>query len=410
MATARRPRVKPPATKRKLTGGLKARAEVRKYETVLLGDIQAHVLTQAVADHSRRTDVIHPSEMAKADWCPRATYYRISGAEPESDAALSYGMTSIFEEGNVAHTKWQTWLAEMGRLYGLWKCPVCHKTQLGISLVQCDDCGVPTQYREVPMDAEDRYLIQGHADGAVLDLDALIEIKTIGVGTVRIEEPELVRLHTKKTVEGKSLLDLDGLWNGIKRPFPSHRRQAQVYLHIANLMGLPLSRAIFIYEYKANQISKEFSIAYEPTVTAELFELARDIKFALAEGNVVPRPDGFERDGKPCNKCPFSNICWGRKDRDGSDHPPERDAGDGQAEPGGQASARTAPDPATEPPAERVPRTARRPHRTNRRRADETVLPGDPVERVPERPGGGGRGRRTIFRRRTGEDQGPEKP
>src|SRR5439155_17805179 len=142
---------------------------------------------------------------------------------------------------------------------------------------------------EVPLDGEARYLVAGHADGAVLDIRSLIEIKTIGTGTIRIEEPELVRRHTKKTTDGKSILDLDSLWNGIKRPFPSHRRQGQIYLHLANLMGLDVDRIVFLYENKANQQPKEFSIGYDPDATHELFETARDIKFAVADGTVLDR-------------------------------------------------------------------------------------------------------------------------
>jgi CRISPR/Cas system-associated exonuclease Cas4 (RecB family) len=411
MAPVKRPPVKPRPTQRKLTGGLKARAEVRKYETVLLGDIQAHAVSKAAADDTRRTDCLHPSEMAKSDWCPRASYYRISGVQPEDEEVLFYGITSIFEEGNVAHTKWQNWLGEMGRLYGRWGCVVCGWAVMGTSIVHCADCGRPgtMKYLEVPMDAEERYLIHGHADGAVLDISALIEIKTIGLGTVRMEQPDLVRQHTQKTERGKSIVDVEGLWSSIKRPFPSHRRQAQIYLRIANLMGLKLERAIFIYEYKANQATKEFTIVYDPSLTDDLFEIARDVKFAVAEGNVIDRPVGYAPDLKPCTKCPFKITCWGEEANDGASQQ-ERDPGDGQAQPRGKASAGAAPDRDADPAGQRIPRTSGRSHRAVRRQADETVRSGDQVERVPERPSSRSRNRRAILRGAAGEDQGSAEP
>jgi hypothetical protein len=412
MPTARRPPARTKATQRKLTPALKVRAEVRKQNSVLLGDIQAHVVKEVARDKTeRRADIVHPSEMAKADWCPRATCYRILGEMPSNDEAISYGTASIFETGNTAHTKWQRWLRQMGRLYGRWVCTICEHTWLATSPLACENCGsvrMHLRYREVPLEAESRYLVAGHADGAVLDIRSLVEIKTIGTGTIRIEEPDLVRKYTRKTTDGKSILDLDSLWNGIKRPFPSHRRQAQIYLHLATLMGLDVDRMVFLYENKANQQPKEFTIAYDPDVTHELFETARDIKFAVADGIVLDRPKEFTHKSAPCTKCPFFDVCW--KEDDGPDHQPQRDPGYGAAQPGGQAAAGAAPDQSADQTTQRRARTTGRSHRGVRRRVDAAVHPDDQVERVPERPGRGGRGRRTVRRRRRREDQGPEEP
>lgn len=412
MPTTKRRPVKAKSPQRKLAPALKVRAEVRKQNSVLLGDIQAHVVKEVARDKvNRRADIVHPSEMAKSDWCPRATCYRILGVAPSNDDAIAYGTASIFETGNTAHTKWQRWLAQMGRLYGSWWCHVCMHSMLATSPASCENCGdsFGLEYREVPLEAEARYLIAGHADGAVLDIGSLVEIKTIGTGTIRIEEPELVRKHTKKTTDGKTVLDLDSLWNGIKRPFPSHRRQAQIYLRLANLMGLDVDRMVFLYENKANQQPKEFSITYDPDVTHDLFETARDIKFAVADGIVLDRPKDFEQAKAPCTKCPFVGVCW-KEDNDGPNRQAQRDAGDGAAEPGGETASGAASDHVADETPSRRARTAGRPHRTGRRRADETVHADDEVERVPERPGSSSRGRRTVRRRRRRQDQGPEEP
>lgn len=412
MPTIRRRPAKAKPAQRKLSPALRVRAEVRKQNSVLLGDIQAHVVKQvAQGDADRRTDIIHPSEMAKADWCPRATCYRILGHLP-ADEAIGYGTASIFETGNTAHTKWQTWLWQMGRLYGKWVCTICEHKWLATSPLACENCGAVREhlrYKEVPLDGEARYLVAGHADGAVLDIRSLIEIKTIGTGTIRIEEPELVRKHTKKTADGKTVLDLDSLWNGIKRPFPSHRRQGQIYLHLASKSGLEVDRIVFLYENKANQQPKEFSITYDPDYTHDLFETARDIKFAVADGIVLDRPEGFDQTKAPCKKCPFIGVCW-EEDNDGQDSRPERDAGDGTPQSGGEAEAGTARNRAADEAEERRPRTAGRSHRRVRRRTHAAVHPDDQVERVPERTGSGSGDRRTVRRRRRREDQGPEEP
>lgn len=410
--TKRRPARAKPA-QRKLTPALKVRAEVRKQNSVLLGDIQTHVVKEVARDKvNRRADIVHPSEMAKADWCPRATNYRILGEIPNNDEVIAYGTASIFETGNTAHTKWQNWLHGMDRLYGRWWCTICDHSWLATSPFACETCGAVREhirYREVPLEAEARYLIAGHADGAVLDIEALIEIKTVGTGTIRIEEPDLVKRHTCKTADGKSILDLDSLWNGIKRPFPSHRRQGQIYLHLAHLNDLPVNRIVFLYENKANQQPKEFTIAYDPDATAELFETARDIKFAVAEGKLLERPKGYTSDSTPCTKCPFLGACW-KEEPDGQNHQSQRDAGTGTAESGGEAPTGAAPDRASDETTTRRPRTAGRPHRASRRSPDAAVQPDDEVERVFERPGRRSRGRRTVRRRSSRQNQGPEEP
>lgn len=408
--TKRRPARAKPA-QRKLAPALKVRAEVRKQSSVLLGDIQAHVVKEVARDKvNRRADIVHPSEMAKADWCPRATSYRILGEIPVNEEAIAYGTASIFETGNTAHTKWQNWLHGMGRLYGRWLCLSCEHTWMATSPDRCEMCDSALMvYREVPLEAEARYLVAGHADGAVLDIQSLIEIKTVGTGTIRIEEPDLVKRHTKKTIDGKSILDLDSLWNGIKRPFPSHRRQGQIYLHLAHLNGLEVDRIVFLYENKANQQPKEFTIAYDADATAELFETARDIKFAVAEGKVLERPKDFTADSTPCTKCPFLAACW-KEEPDGQNHQTQRDAGTGTAESGSETPTGAAPDRASDETTTRRPRTAGRPHRAGRRRPDAVVQPDDEVERVFERPGRRSRGRRTVRRRSSRQDQGTEEP
>ena len=53
-----------------------------KKKSELIGLVERHLLAGPEVTE-RRTDCIHPSEAAHEDWCPRATYYRISGETPE---------------------------------------------------------------------------------------------------------------------------------------------------------------------------------------------------------------------------------------------------------------------------------------------------------------------------------------
>ena len=289
----------------KPSANLKNYMDARK-GTILLGDIQAFMLKEHAKPSNRRQDIIHPSEMAKTGWCPRATYYRIKACKeannPYLKPAESIGvqLLNIFDEGHMIHDKWQKRLRDMGVLWGNWKCISCgehYHNQLPKE--GCDYCGgVDTLiYTEVPLRSE-QYLISGHADGAVPHLNALIEIKSVGAGTVRIEAPDIY----SKYVDGQKI-DLTGLWKAIEEPFPSHIRQGQLYLALCRLMGLSYDRIIFIYEAKFNQGVKEFVVPFDPDFCDDMLYQANLIK------NVIERPD-FKPNGENCPECKHKNLVY----------------------------------------------------------------------------------------------------
>jgi hypothetical protein len=198
-------------------------------------------------------------------------------------------MQSIFDEGHAIHAKWQNWIAEMGNLYGVWE--KNGERTWGISTPGA-------KYREVPLESK-KHMIRGHADGWVkgLDEDFLIEIKSMGAGTIRMEAPSLL-------VGANG--DLETAWRAIKQPFRSHMLQGQMYLHLSHLMveeGLFESapdEIVFIYELKANQDYKEFCVKYDPEYVTEIFENALDVVWAVEN----QRPPACNIDPvKGCKRC-----------------------------------------------------------------------------------------------------------
>ncbi|MGW0065357.1 hypothetical protein ACWDTT_36290 [Streptosporangium sandarakinum] len=284
----------------------------------LLGDIQAHLLRKADAPSDRRQDVVHPSEMAKDDWCPRATYYRIRDVRDGKQVTgetFSTGTLAIFEEGHSLHEKWQRWVEEMGELAGQWKCLICRRVDPEIRLghpARCSGCltkNGPWAYAEVPMDAEEQLLIVGHSDGYTPRRRSLIEVKSIGLGTLRMDVPKLLKEHTHK-VDGKTLYDLQGLWDGIKRPLPPHLRQGAIYVYIAQLMGLDVEEMIYLYEFKANQQTKSFVVRPSERILRPLLDKALDIKAALDGESWTPDRAHDNPKKKPCSTCPWADECW----------------------------------------------------------------------------------------------------
>jgi hypothetical protein len=262
-----------------------------------MGALERHVLAQPFDE--RDQSYIHPSDIIKSEWCALAQYHALKGNYVETRDKTTLRLASIFAEGHTIHAKWQKWFEDMGVLYGKWYNPVTKDYTWATSK---DLQGLANkEYAEVSL-RSDKHMIRGHADGWIKGLgeDCLIEIKSIGTGTIRMEMPALMAQYNN---------DIDVVWKNIRTPLRSHQLQGQVYLHLCHLMleeGLLPSapeEIVFIYELKANQEYKEFVVKYNPEYTAEIFEKARDVAWA-AENN---RPPVCNLDPeKGCKRCaPF---------------------------------------------------------------------------------------------------------
>lgn len=273
-------------------------------------------------DPGRRQDVLHPSEMCKKDWCTRGTYLRLSGASP-APGSFSFTLQNIFAEGNFIHEKWQAWLARSGKLWGDWYCRRCMATVRRTAEPGKDpelfclgsDYRHKWEYREVTL-WDDELNIHGHEDGALTDPSCLVEFKSVGMGTLRFENPELLEKHYVRELKQ---YDLDGLWKSIARPFASHVRQVNIYMWLAQRMGYPYDRTQVVYEYKINQQVKEFTVPFSQDIVEPMLEGARKIKAALAAG-ITP---GCPNDpGKGCKECrPYEETARGDADERGTADP-----------------------------------------------------------------------------------------
>lgn len=254
--------------------------------SMLLGDIQAHMIKEHSKPSTRRQDIIHPSEVSKTGWCPRATYRRIKRCRELEDPfwkpseAVGVQLLNIFDEGHYIHDKWQKRLRDMNELWGDWICEVCALSVKGELYPQrCSSCNSTLiTYKEIPLRSPGD-LIYGHADGGVPSKKAIIEIKSVGTGTARIEAPEIFKANS----EG-SKIDLQGLWRDIKEPFPAHVRQGQLYLYICKEMGLDFNKVIFLYESKFNQGAKEFVVDYNYDIVEPLLQQVWQIVDVLGGG------------------------------------------------------------------------------------------------------------------------------
>lgn len=236
----------------------------------LLAPVEKMLLEQSQTSDRDKLH-LHPSEICKKDWCPRSSWYRIKGY-PEPPEKLTFQKLLVFAEGHNIHEKWQSWLTEAGVLDQV----------------------------EVPIFNEE-HRIMGHADGIVKDKKgtAVLEIKSVGVGTVRFEDYGLFAPYSRNE------MNLDQLWASIKHPFPSHVRQAQLYMYC-----LGIDEGIILYEWKATQEVKEFSIKYQPELVEPILASCLSVVRALEGDNPPVRPMWVDKDHRVCKWCPFRAECW----------------------------------------------------------------------------------------------------
>lgn len=389
-------RVKPPGRLGELAS-IRAEGKREIFDPVPLMKEQA-MRRAAMPNPDRKPDVVHPSEMAKADWCIRATTMRILG-DPMTPPDFNWTLEGIFEEGNSTHTWFQGLLADTGELFGSWQCTICERWEHNVLSEDLDrikhcayfmgDDGKSRgvlhnwEYKEVRLDSG---IIAGKSDGGIRD--TLMEFKTVGMGTVRIEAPKTIK---KYYIQEHGLYNLDAFWKDLKRPFPGHIRQGNVYLWLAHQMGLTqFERMTYVYRFKANQQTKKFSVAYSEDIMAPLLAQVEKIKLALGRG----QPPACEFGG--CEQCNPGKEGAKNAEREKADQPdrpsrrvvPRSSRGADEARSGDSS----------ETAGRRTTRAARRANRTAGSRADEPVQRSQSLERPPRLSTERGPGRRTVRR------------
>jgi hypothetical protein len=279
---------------------------------IILPQIRRHVMREVMRPNPNRDmSYVHPSEMVKSDWCPRRAYHRINGDPAGESKQIDFRIANIFAEGHEIHARWQTWLWDMGVLWGRWKCKSCKETFYDLSPAFCP-CGGDLRYAEVPLWDKEHHII-GHADGAVLCEDGkvrLIEIKSIGIGTMRFEAPRLFEEFQNKEIT------LDQLWMKVKRPLPSHLKQGNIYLAIAPKCHEYLAdtdEIIFLYEWKATQETRELVFKFRLPIVQELLDDARSVRASLEAGTPPERPYWAAETNKSCKECEYKAVCWGQE-------------------------------------------------------------------------------------------------
>lgn len=264
--------------------GLAAYLEATKSPDPLFGDIQKHVLNKAAQQSDRRIDCIHPSEAVRNDWCIRANYYRIVTNVAHNPRQSSFRQENVFQEGHNTHSKYQRWLTEMGKLEGDWECESCGDVWYEFAPANCPSCGSTRFHYEELRLVNDGLHISGRTDGYVPPEQMLIEIKTLGLGSIRYDSPDFLSRY-ERFMDRKAWVALDNLWRDFRAPLRSARRQGQLYLWLAREAGYDVDKILFIYDFKPTQEAKSFLVYYDRSVIDDVIRKCRDIRDALEIGS-----------------------------------------------------------------------------------------------------------------------------
>ena len=117
--------------------------------------------------------------------------------------------------------------------------------------------------------------------------DYLLEVKSIGTGTIRHGDPSLLE-------EGD---DLSSAFTKISHPFDNHLLQVQIYMELTQRMAdagdpeiRPVDNCVVIYECKSDQAVKEFVVRRDPSYIRDILEYADEMEALLGTGTYISCP------------------------------------------------------------------------------------------------------------------------
>lgn len=264
--------------------------------TRVLTRVERYLLTRP-RDESRATNVLHPSEMVREDWCHRAAYYLLQGAEPAAEPVTRRGLKThlVFQMGHAIHDIWQSLFANMGVLHGTWRCAQCgflSKTINNDPACPLHNKDTRWNYAEVPVkDAERR--ISGKADGILIGLGepVLLEIKSMSEGSFIFED---------KDAWYRADQNYDKAWKNFSAPFLKHVLQAQLYLKLLEGQEIAPQEILFLYHSKPHNEAKEFTIRKSDFGITEILDAATMVVECVKNGT----PPRCNVKGKDlCAKC-----------------------------------------------------------------------------------------------------------
>jgi len=297
---------------------LKARNPKRK--GILVPRLNEFLLLEGKKPSGRKTGVFHPSEIS-GFFCPRQWVIQERHREELKKDDTLPGSMRTFEIGHRLHEMMQDFLAQMGLLYGKYKCVKCEEVYLGFKPENCSKCGKSRfDYQEVEIEDEE-YHINGHTDGIVV------------IGNLT--------LNPKKYIFEFKTINSNG-FRLLRAPLEQHKEQACIYMYVLNktrkktlrlmeemglqgtdqykIESLPFEGAIIMYIDKGQQPAdgeqdlKEYFVPFSEmeSVIEPKIPLLEEAWEHYEKGTYPPRICDSRTTGHRC-KCPkdILDYCFG---------------------------------------------------------------------------------------------------
>jgi len=246
---------------------LKDLLKTLKSDKIIIPKLEQHLMSK---NRSGKGDGwIHPSGITN---CKRSIVLGCLGYPFKQN--LPARVLSIFETGNVMHTKYQTLLKEAGLLL---LCEFCGGTG-NIKGKKCEPCrgsGV-----EVAFEWK-KYRTRGTCDG-------LFDPKKVGDYMLEL-----------KSMNTNSFQNLTG-------PNHAYMWQCHIYMRRFQRTYPNLDKTLFIFEDKNTQAMKEFVVKWDDEIWGQIFERIKEIN-SYVDAKKFPEGDCV---GKDLDKeCQFADSC-----------------------------------------------------------------------------------------------------
>ncbi len=261
----------------------------------------------AKSSGGRSYSVFHPSAFGKCLRKMQYQKYSDDGLIPKPDVSPEPRMIRIFDTGHSMHSRWASYMEQLGILRGVWECSNCGnlagvEDQIGIfKPSECEKCSYNRwEYQEITVKDDDLNMY-GHCD-QVLDfskIDNNFLSSDIGkeIGDMLSWLPPKPIIVDMKTI-GKNQ------WNKIDREAHFYYIvQLTIYLHILNLdMG------IIIYERKDDSEVKMFRVERNEEMWSSIKHQAVTMR-SMAEKRSLPPPRPESKSDYECKYCEYMEIC-----------------------------------------------------------------------------------------------------
>lgn len=271
--------------------------------------IDQYLLYKQNSNNNRSYKVFHPSAFGK---CLRRMMYQkyvSEGMMEQPYQSIEPRMIRIWDTGHSMHSRWASYMEEIGVLRGVWKCanPLCghiHGLENKIGIFKPSECSECKSkkfiYEEITVD-DPSINFHGHCDQILdfsgLDNDFKASKEFEDLSSMMPYMPSKPIVIDMKSI-GKNQ------WSKIdKGPHFYYVVQLTIYLHM-----LDLDMGIIIYERKDDSETRMFRVNRNEEWW-DIIKKQSSLMLSMFDKKTLPPPRPILKTDFECKFCEFSSTC-----------------------------------------------------------------------------------------------------